>query len=629
LLSLILALAVPAASLEVALRRGADVPPEVLSRFEALDRLLDSADALLWSLADGSQASTAASARTAAEALRAMAADFEKLTGDPSAKQDVEESAAKLPAADPLPPQTRTLLFSLEKGSLHRLARLMKERALEAPPQGAVPANALLTVSDAEGKTAEIPVLDVRASPKDEVPPALRALFPLFLGAPKPEGASVVLGRRRLWLSWPEASLYACPAAAQAGGTVRLVYRERGGSAAEQGRFYLLTKALYEAGFAVGVEDGVLRATLDGTRSHLDAEGMAERFVFAARALAAARSLAPRLKDALAGTLSQAESAARLDALARLLAAEGGLPPEGSLRGALEGWLSKEGEREALRQRMSRTLAALHLGEFPEVPVGRRTLSLHYNGPIDAALARGELRLEKDGRPVRVPGYDPLAKLVSSGRKLEPAKRLRFGSLASGLRPVGKIGGLLAERGQWRLPDGRWLALYRLHETFCFDLLARGQKPKPIDAEQALALMDEAGLLRPAGTAYPVSLPPFTAKLTYSRLQALQGGRIYATPYATGEDEKALERSKGLLTTHGGPSSILLAAAAGIPVVDLAGAEWSGSSGLALEEPVFAAPRRLPSGLVGRDLAGWRRTLLREGEEIRFDPAGSVGLSSR
>ncbi|MBI5242148.1 MAG: hypothetical protein HY922_00525 [Elusimicrobia bacterium] len=703
----------------VTLRRGPDAPPEVTGYFTSLDRLLDSADALLWRLADSAGRPTVGAARSALAGLRSMAKDYEAVSGDLSAAAAVEESASALlklvgssPDADELPQEALGLVYSLQKDSLHRLAQLIQQRALEAPgPKGAIPANVLLALRGPEGSELELPALDVsNISASDSVPlraapgatgsqgprgeavllsraapgatgsqgprgeavllsraalapglsvartareeNVLRAALAVFSGKPRPKDASVVFGKRRIWLRLPGASLYAYPAAARAGGSVRLFYREEGGSAAEQGRLYLLSKALFDAGFAVSVESGELLATVDGTRSRLDAEGMAESFVFAARAAAAARSLTGRLPAFLEGSVSQAENAARLDALARNLVAEGemSLPSEAKAfaRGAQD-YRSREGEREGLRLRMSRTLAALHLQEFPPVPVGKRTIELHFNGPIDAALARAELRLE-NGRLARERGYDPLARLAAavSAPKPEAKTLLRLEPLACDIRPIGKVGSRLAERGQWRLDQDRWVVLYSLRDgpergALLFDLLSRRAKPKAFAMGEALEAMDEAGLLRPApedGAPRPAWKkasasassavffgrtlrpgPAVSGRVTYGRAQAMLGDRIYATPYAAGADEKALRRAKALLVTQGGPQSAMLAAAAGVPALELPQAEWTESAGLRLEEPLFAAPRKA-AGADVRDLAGARRIALREGEFVKLDAEG-------
>ena len=618
-----------------------------------MDRLLDSADALLWRLADSAQRPSAGAARRAVAALRTMAKDYEAVTADPAAAAAVEESAGELAAllgaaadSDALPDAARGLVYSLRKDSLHRLAQLMAQRALEAPgPKGPIGANILLTVPRALAPALEFPALDVGDGAKGLFSAPLRAVADILSGESGAGGASAVFGRRRVWLGLAGARITAYPAAAQAGGVVRVAYREEGASAAEQGRFYFLSKALFEAGFAVSVSKGELLASLDGTCSRLDAAGMEERFVFAARAASAARSLTGRL-DALLAGVSQAENAARLDFLARLLAAEGELSlPSGpkAFARALAEQRGREGERERLRLRMNKTLAALHLPEFPAVPVGRRTLELHFNGPIDAALARGELRLE-NGRPVRARGYDPLSRLAAlAARDAGGGAPPRVEPLASGSEPIGLVAGRRAERGQWRLDRERWIVLTRLRGPSgpaLFELVSRGGKPKSLSTGEALSLMDQAGLLRPPeeGAAAPAPSsrrprapssaaawgrvlapgPAVSAPLTYSRAQAILGGRIYATPYAAGADEDALRRVKGLLSTQGAPQSALLAAAANVPALELSRAEWSESAGLRVEEPIFGPPRKA-AGVEVRDPAGVRRYSIREGDAARLD----------
>jgi len=240
--------------------------------------------------------------------------------------------------------------------------------------------------------------------------------------------------------------------------------------------------------------------------------------------------------------------------------------------------------------------------------------------------------------------------------KAAPKALLRLEPLAAGLRPIGEVGARRAERGQWRLDAERWIVLYRLRGWpasghLLFESLSARGTPKSLSIGEALQLMDEAGLLRPESAeefGFPVSSmkqaapswtsalcwgrtlipgPSVSARLSYSRAQVMLGGRIYSTPYAAGADENALRRAKGLLTTQGGPQSAMLAAAAGVPAVELPQAEWTESAGLRVEEPVFGAPRKV-SGAQVRDLVGVRRILIREGDAVRLEAdEGLVGFT--
>jgi hypothetical protein len=635
-------------------RRGPAVP-EAARWFAERDRLLDSLDALFWELRDGSLAPDAVRARGAADALLSAAREYSKLAGDDEALKAADASAKRLLSLVESPgrlnAEARAALYGLKGSSVHRFARLMLQRALELPgPKGAVPANLLATVR-LGSMSVELPALDVEGlSPEDAVR-ALRPLMPSFLRW-KPAGGAVVLSRERCWLRVPGGELYLHRAAAAAGGTVRVIFREEDGSPDAQASFYLLSRALLDAGFAVSVENGDLLAVIDGTRSRLGAGELEERFAFAARALAESRALGPRLGAWLRGTTTKEENAVRLDALSRILVAEGGFgafpewadtavgtaPASGlefdgpDFPRAVARYRAREGDRRSLRERLGRTLSVLGLPSFPEEPVGRRTLSLHYDGPIEAALARGELRLE-NGRPVRVAGYDLLSRLAREGRPLSAAAAARLQPLAGGLRFVGRTDGRAVLSGQPGLDEDRavlvalGLGAGGRVERGLFELVARGAKRQSLDAEKALALLSAAGELRPApksplppaeaaaltssrGASLDATLlhpgPAVEAELTFSRGRALEGGRIYAAPYASGADESALFRAKALLVTHGGTQSALLAAAAGLPALELHRAEWSGA-GLSVE-------------------VGGRTVLLREGARVRVDPAAGVVL---
>ncbi|MEK9144654.1 MAG: hypothetical protein AAB339_03480, partial [Elusimicrobiota bacterium] len=452
----------------VRIQRGADAPPAVLFWHRGLDAFLDSSDAFFQDLEVLSRSATVGSGKRILEAGRSMAGLYAAFSREDSARSDLEEAAAALESSwrglgegDPLPPKALALVYSLEKGSLHHQALSLRQAALGEPgPPETLKPNALLSFPR-EGKLAELPVLDLGALPSSlPLTPTLRALLGAF-GAGSPPAGTAVLGRNRLWLRDRAGSVYACLRSAQAGGEVRVAY-EGGASAGEQAAFYVLAKTLVEGGFAVSVEDGRLRAFLDASRSRMEADAVAEHFALAARAWSATKPLAGYMAEYLSGTTSEAENAARLDALARFRIAEGGLgslpsEPKAFAQAAAR-HLAREGERESLRLAMNKTLAALRLDEFPPIPVGRRTIGLHYNAPISAGLARGEFRLS-GGTVSLDPGYRPL---LSAFERLSAEEAARLAPLLGGLLTVGKEGRGILERGQWALDEERGLCLHLL-----------------------------------------------------------------------------------------------------------------------------------------------------------------------
>ena len=391
----------------------------------------------------------------------------------------------------------------------------------------------------------------------------------------------------------------------------------------------------------------------------------AERFALAARAWAATKPLAGYMAEYLSGTTSEAENAARLDALARLRIAEGGLgslpsEPKAFAQAAARHF-SLEGERESLRLGMNKSLAALRLGEFPPVAVGKRTIGLHYNAPIESGLARGEFRLS-GGTVSLDPGYRPIPPAF---QRLSAEEAARLAPLLGGLRTTGKEERGMLDRGQWALDEERWLCLHLLREGGRLEqgsaqlLGPRGAKER-VGLKEAFTLLEEAGLIGPKSGAPPPSSPsarethdraprtaapwpppsqargpaaffgrtlhpgaPVSARVTYDKAKALLGDRIFITPYVSAVDAKALSRAKGLIVTLAGAQSAALAAAAKVPAIDLPQAQWTESSGIVLILPVFGSPR----GGGFQEVVSWKRVPIREGTAIRMDPAsGAVEL---
>jgi len=670
LLACLLPFVVLPAQASVQLRRGPDAPAEVRTYFSTLDRLLDQAEAVTLCLARQAPHPTFGTALRASSLLEGMAEGYGLLFKDAAGVKAMRESSERLKSAlqgdpsQPLRKEASQAVFSLEKESVNRWAQLVRQAALDAPgPAGSFPANAIVTLEDG----AEVPILDVSEGPLVKegraAAPSLRALVHAVGAGHQPgKGSGFVLSRSRLWMRLGPADFYADLAATSGDAVIRIRCREPGPTTLDQAEFYFFSKALYDLGFAVSVKNGELVAMLSGERASLDPESRVERFASAWRALGWSRRLRPSLEAYLSGSVSREDNARRLDSLAAAFSAEGGLPffedgrPE-ALTSGLAVYLSSGSVREALRARLDATLSGLGLGGMPAwVPLGQRTITVYYNWPIEAALARGELRETPKGL-ARAKSYDPLSPLAAAAAKKAPlpkellTKRLDplvDASQAIGvLGPAGKPPLYLAKRGQWRIGAKDWLLVHLLQEVAggrvaVFEARRAGGRPERLGAAQALGLLEEIGVLARSGEGAlhaPHAAPEtaqygvasataaFTARITYDPSKALLGDRVFVTPYVSFGDREAALRSRGLITTAGGPQAAMLAALAGIPFVNLPQAVWTESSGLSVEQPVLGPPRKASGGLQARPVVSRQRLVLREGDAIRMDPArGAVEL---
>ncbi|MFH2204115.1 MAG: hypothetical protein ABIJ96_13430 [Elusimicrobiota bacterium] len=586
------------------LRRAGAAPPEVVRWFAALDGLLDDYRRAMqaWSSGNGPLAAKAGAA--AAAAASSMAGGYQSVTGDAAAAAKVRAAAREIQAAlDGAGEPSRELLaktLSLAKGSLNRWVQLMRQEALAQPgPRGRFPANSLLTYQDESGRH-ELAFLDVSAGGlvKDGriVSPALAALLEALRAAPDTGGTFVVSGRR-LWIRRGAADVFVDQGAIANDGQIRFRYLEEDGTFLGQSRFYFLTRALIDCGYSVSVQGGELVASLSGDRVGLDAFTRLERFAAAWRALDTAHRLRPYLGRYLDGTISQDENAQRIDELAGIFAAEGRLPflddggPDRLRLGVME-FRAKNAARETLRAEMNGTLARFRLGVFPDrVLVGQRTIDLYYNAPIDAALARGELMRAKE-KLVLDKGYDPLGRLARTGAGGDaPAY--------AAARCIGTVGGAVARLLQRRGQGGEWETAYQLR-----------RRPASVAGQ---SYVFDAEVLY-AGAAAAAA----TARITYDRKEALAGGKVFVTPFLTAADAGLLAKSAAVVTTGGGAQTELMARSAGITALNLPQAEWSPSSGLALELPVYGGDRWV-AGKKVRPVVRYDRLILQEGDQVRLD----------
>ncbi|TBR26360.1 hypothetical protein EPO15_00285 [bacterium] len=613
--------AAPSYGATLLVRRGAEPPAAARDWHAALDAVYAEADAL-WARAAASPAApTAADAADAAVRLSALADAFAKVTGKPADGAPARALSDKLAAAGrgtgPLSAGDAALFLDPEARSAFRLAGVLREAALEARGPAAAP-NALLAE---DGAAWELPFLAVDGLPAASRPtPVLAALAAAArAGGPPAEAAA---SSRRAWLRGPGLELLGDLGAPPGAPAVRLRADVAGPGSLEQAALYFLARALFECGFAVTNDAGTVRASF-GSERGAGPEERAERVAAAWAAASWARRLPPLLKHYLSETLTRRETEAAVEGLARAFAAEGRLPLDGDGPGALSrgmaAWSAHAGTRQTLRAQMDASLAGLGLAPFPPgVPVGQRTIDLHYNEPLAAALARGELR-RAGAKLERDPRWDPAAG-AASAPAVPAAWKGRFGPALAWSSSVGGV-----SRGQWRVAPDQWLLVTfargadgrpaRLAGSFAD---SSGRRT-PLAPERAAAELDSLGLVSLAEAPAPgvpaagalVGVPlapggPVEGPVTFDASRAADGSAVFVTPYLTPNDRARARKARAIVSTAGGPLVAVVAGRAAIPAVDLPRGSWAEGAGLSVELP--AAGKAAP-----------KRALIREGDRVRVD----------
>ncbi|MCX5789706.1 MAG: hypothetical protein NTX64_14565 [Elusimicrobia bacterium] len=527
--------------------------------------------------------------------------------------------------------------------------------------------NALLRVAGG----GELAALDLSERPAARqgklVSPAWRALAQFSLSR-EPIGSFVVRDQV-LWarLDSPAgaAELYADLTSPRAGGMLRARFYSPQGGEAGQARLYFVARALYDLGLAVHAEGGMVSAAADREHSAPTPDEMEERVPVLLSALRAGLEFDAARTAVFEGAASREEIGRRVGDLAGAMRSEGVLPflkpgrPEETARAYGE-YRGGDREREALRPALNRTLRTAGLAEVPASwPIGRRTIELWFNRPVESALARGDLRLAPDGRTSAAQGRAGLSALAEHVRS-DPAAAARLAAAVgevglSAFRPeaLGLAGGLVAERGLRRLGPGRWLAASWLREPggntplfAAVESAEPGRAARAIDAKRLLesldaeaaeprvgaaelrafaaqlahasALLDRRALRARGAFASGATLAqgrgrPVAARLTYDPAKARQGGAIFVSPYAVPADKAALAASRGVVFTSGFGSEADASASA-VPTLVLPSAEWT-EAGLNVETLRLAAGERLAR------VETRTPVILREGSVVRLDPA--------
>lgn len=601
-------------------RRGAEPLAEARAWHVALETVYAQADCLWARAAASGGAPNGSDARLSAESLALLGDSYARVTGrdaDADPARALSKQLAAVRGSGPLSAAEAALLLDPDARSAFRLAGVLREASFEARGPAAAP-NALLSE---EGGSWELPFLDVESLADSARPtPTLAALAAAARAGGPPEQAAASL--RRVWLRSPGLELLGDLGAPPGAPSVRLRAEVAGPGSLEQASLYFLARALFECGFAVTSDAGIVRASF-GSERGAGPEERAERVASAWAAASWSRRLPPLLKHYLSETLTRHETEQAVEGLARAFAAEGRLPLDGegpqALSRGMAAWAAHAGERQTLRAQMDAALAGLGLSPFPPgLPVGQRSIDLHYNEPLAAALARGELR-RAGAKLVREPRWDPAVALASAS-VIPPAWRCRYGpALAWSSSAAGVV------RGQWRVAPDEWLVVAfargsdGLPARLAGFLADSGGRRTPLTYDRVRSELDALGLLAGADAPTPgapaagavVGLPlspggPVDGPVTFDVARAADGSSVFVTPYLTPNDRARARKAKAIISTAGGPLVAVVAGRAGVPAVDLPRASWSEGAGLSVELPA-----------VGR--AAPRRALIREGDRVRVD----------
>ncbi|MBI4346502.1 MAG: hypothetical protein HY553_06585 [Elusimicrobia bacterium] len=584
-------------------------------------------------------------ASAAAAAARSAVGAFETLAGDRAAKRLADSARSFL--SDGRGQDADAL--ALDKPSLNRLLETLSQAASErlASVAGQASPNALLSVESGGG----VAVLDLAPeSAAGRLAPALRALAATLAAGTPLEGSFIVRGRL-LWSRPASGSeVLADLGAPESGGLVRVRLQSQGDDVVEEARLYLVARALYGLGFSVQVGEGMLSAVADRDHNAASPDELEDRLPVVFAALHAAAGLRAHYGALVEGAAGREDVGRRIEEWAGAILAEGRLPqsPTGWAR-----YRGLEAGREALRSGVDRALKDAGLPELPATdPLGQRTLDLRLNRPIEAGLARGELKADPSGRVVQNAAYDPLPRFLADAVSSPKAAAELADVLASNgggafrFESLGSAGRLRFERAQRRLAPGVWLNLYAFTDPASGrPLLAWAERSSPDGASRlsAGALLSElsepplavsgpsldervsrlkAPAADPSGVeAESLADAPraFAVRLSYDKSKTEQGGVAFATPYVSPSEWKSVSGSRGLLVTSGwGSTFAAQAGRAGLPVLVLPGSRWT-DAGLQVESLRFTRPRPGPGGLRFARVESRAAAVLREGAVLRVD----------
>lgn len=688
----------------VRLERGRDAAETAAlrGRFAAFNGLIEANFAALELIAQSSSKMTVKTARGVHALVAAMAEAYAALgEGDGTLESDalgvkleVGRLGAKLEAAtrglsdsDLLPPAAVELVMPIDKRSLHKYLNYLHQQALEAVGRAdaASPANLTVHMGSPAAKKS-VSLVDLSEHPlvagSRVVSPGFKALLAAMSRSKDTPKGSLIMQDHQFWghfkLGAHSAEIYASFLQPDEGGMIRVRYQEWGTGYDNQTRLYYVGRLLHKAGFHVEQKNGFLTAVIDKDHASQTVDEMTDTFALVVQALHATVGVDFALPLLVKGAKTSEEVGARIDDWVDTVLGEGTLPfyVHDDHDAMVDGWKKYRADqrpRALLRAALDKNLEALGLPAIPASErLGQRAIDRFVNGPIEAAVARGELRLGADGRVSRSASYDPLASLaVGFTEGTLPAARMA--EVVSSLDPsllrfetIGALGALSVERAQRRLDPDAWVTVYALRDPKNGQIglaraelmsIAPGAKTAALSPAELFAALREQG--HPVAAFEPSAAPPgreyfsrllrsppparaefgrsfqgmaaspghgrtLLARVTYDKAKAAAGGYIFVAPYTTPDDLDAIRASKAVITTSGG----LLSHAAittremGIPAAILPGVEWK--DGLAslvsfdLGAPIRAGP------LTARRARPVPPLALLEDEVVRLDPATGV-----
>jgi protein-tyrosine-phosphatase/phosphohistidine swiveling domain-containing protein len=680
----------------VRVERGAgDAGTEALrKRFSAFNALIEANFAALEMIAQSSSKMTVKTGRLVLEKVEEMAAQYSNMVGRMEAVDEVSQVAALgigfdqavkgLSDADLLPPKAVALVMPIDSASMHFYINQLHQAALRevGRSDAASPANLVVKLGQG-GDERAVSLVDLSEHPLVKngrlVSPAFKALIEAMRRSKDQPKGSLLLQDHQFWghfkLGAHSAEVYANFLPPDEGGMIRVRYQEWGTGYDNQTRLYYVARLLQKTGFHVEQDSGYLTAVVDKDHLSQTVDQMTDTFALVIQALHATVGVDFALPMLVAGAKTSEEVGARIDQWVDVVLGEGTLPfyvhdDHGAMVDGWAAYQATETGRERLRAALNKTLASFGLGPIPAGErLGQRTIDRFVNGPIESAIARGELRLTKTGALERSPWYKPLAEMANflpvdlraAGQMAEAVSSLDPGLLS--FETIGSLGALNVERAERRLePDAR-MVVYVLRDPKTGQIgLARaaisdlkpGGSPRPLGpaamfarlADQGYAIAPFEPSLEPAGLAHfsrllksdpvversmgrraqglaasPGHGRPVFATVTYDKEKAARGGFIFVAPYTSPDDLDAIRASKAVITTSGG----LLSHAAittremGIPAAILPRAEWRDGAA-SLEVPEFGAVY-VTRGLKARPLAASRGIALAEGAYVRLDPS--------
>ena len=524
--------------MRVRVERGAgDAGTEALrARFDALDRLIENNFAALELIAQSSSKMTVKTARIVLTKVEAMAAEYSKIVGSENAVDDTagvasigigfDQAVKGLAETDLLPPKAVALVMPIDSESMHFYINKLHQAAEREVFHVDVESPATMTVKLGQGaRERAVALVDLSEHPLVSngriVSPAFRALVEAMTRSKDTPTGSLALrdhrfsGHFKLGAHSAEVDANFLPP--DEGGRISVRYQEWGTGYDNQTRLYYVARLLQKTGFHVEQSNGYLTAIIDKDHASQTVDEMTDTFALVIQALHATVGVDFALPILVQGAKTSEEVGERIDQWVDVVLGEGTLPfyIHDDHSGMVAGWNAYQAINPGREQRagLNRTLASLGLNPIPAgEALGQRAIDRFVNAPIEAAIARGQLRLTKEGKLEKVPGHDELASVAAGLADGAAAARMAevVSSLDPGLLPfstVGSLGALNVERAERRLEPGDLITVYALRDPRTGQLglaevllsdLKPGGSPAPPGAGRALQAARRAGLSRGA-----------------------------------------------------------------------------------------------------------------------------------